>query len=140
MVKKYESEETEVEKKSTGILGNIFDVAHNPFKNKFKTENFDEEEESNNILDDIYDIAYELFPDATENFKDAVSNRLERIANYFEDITPSWESACDRIYNKVMNFLDGAEEKSLSAIDKLQHSPVGFGINKIYERNHRERG
>lgn len=100
----------------------------------------DVEEESTGLLDDIFDIAYDLFPEATENFKDAVSNRLERVANFFEDITPSWESACDRVYNKVMNFLDGAEEKSLGAIDKLQHSPVGAAIDKIYEKNHRERG
>lgn len=100
----------------------------------------DVEEESTGLLDDIYDIAHDLFPDATENFKDAVSNRLECVANFFEDITPSWESACDRVYNKVMNFLDGAEEKSLNAIDKLQHSPVGAAIDKIYEKNHRDRG
>ena len=98
----------------------------------------DVEEESSSILDALYDIAHDLFPDATENFKDAVSNRLERVANFFEDITPSWESACDRVYNKVMNFLDGAEEKTLGAIDKLQHSPVGMAIDKVYEKNHRE--
>jgi hypothetical protein len=37
-----------------------------------------------------------------------------------------------------MNFLDGAEEKTLGAIDKLQHSPVGMAIDKVYEKNHRE--
>ena len=95
---------------------------------KMEPEVIDVEEESTGLLDDIYGIAY---------FQDAVSNRLERVANFFEDITPSWESACDRIYNKVMNFLDGAEEKSLGAIDKLQHSPVGAAIDKIYEKNHR---
>ena len=107
---------------------------------KDKETEIEVEEESLGILDDLYDIAHDLFPDATENFKDAVCNRLERVANFFEDITPSWESACDRVYNKVMNFLDGAEEKSLDAIDKLQHSPLGAAIDKIYEKNHRERG
>ena len=102
------------------------------------SEEINTEEESTSLLDDIYDIAHDLFPDATENFKDAVSNRLERVANFFEDITPSWESACDRVYNKVMNFLDGAEEKSLAAIDKVQHSSVGAAIDKIYEKNHRK--
>lgn len=100
-------------------------------------EEINTEEESTSLLDDIYDIAHDLFPDATENFKDSVSKRLENIADFFEDITPSWESACDRVYNKVMGFLDGAEEKSLAAIDKLQHSPVGEAIDKIYEKNHR---
>ena len=99
-------------------------------------EEFNTEEESTSLLVDIYDIAHDLFPDATENFKEGVCNRLERVANFFEDITPSWESACDRVYNKVMGFLDGAEEKSLAAIDKLQHSPVGEAIDKIYEKNH----
>ena len=98
----------------------------------------EEVEESSSILDNLYDIAHDIFPDATENFKQSVSNRLERVADYIENITPSWESACDRIYNKVMGFLDGAEEKSLSAIDKLQHSPVGVAIDKVYEKNHRE--
>lgn len=93
------------------------------------------EEGSTGILDDIYDIAHDLFPDAAENFKEGVCDRLERAAKFFEDITPSWESACDRIYNKVMNFLDDAEEKSLNAIGKLQHSPVGAAIDKIYEKN-----
>ena len=105
---------------------------------KNKETEIEVEEEPSSILDDLYDIAHDLFPDATENFKDAVSNRLERVANFFEDITPSWESACDRVYNKVMNFLDGAEEKTLGAIDKLQHSPVGAAIDKVYEKNHRE--
>ena len=100
-------------------------------------EEINTEEESTSLLDDIYDIAHDLVPDATENFKEGVCNRLERVANFFEDITPSWESACDRVYNKVMGFLDGAEEKSLAAIDKLQHSPVGKAIDKIYEKNHR---
>ena len=103
---------------------------------KYETEEIEVEEESTGILDDIYDIAYDLFPEATDNFKDAVSNRLERVANFFEDITPSWESACDRIYNKVMNFLDGAEESSIKAIDKVQHSPVGAAIDQMYKRNH----
>lgn len=98
----------------------------------------EEIEESTSILDDLFDIAHDIFPDATENFKQSVSNRLERIANFFEDITPSWESSCDRIYNKVMNFLNSAEEKTIDAIDKLQHSPVGAAIDKIYEKNHRE--
>lgn len=105
-----------------------------------ESEEIEVEEESTSLLDDIYGLAHDLFPDATENFKDAVSNRLERVANFFEDITPSWESACDRVYNKVMNFLDGAEEKTLAAIDKLQHSPVGEAIDKIYEKNHRGEG
>ena len=43
------------------------------------------------------------------------------------------------IYNKVMNFLDGAEESTMKAIDKVQHSPVGAAIDQIYERNHRDR-
>lgn len=107
---------------------------------EMETEEIEVEEESSSILDDIYDIAHDLFPDATENFKDAVSNRLENIADFFEDITPSWESACDRVYNKVMDFLDGAEEKSLAAIDKVQHSPVGMAIDKIYEKNHSGKG
>jgi len=103
-------------------------------------EEINTEEESTSLLDDIYDIAHDLFPDATENFKESVSKRLESIADFFEDITPSWESACDRVYNKVMNFLDDAEEKSLAAIDKVQHSPVGAAIDKIYEKNHRGEG
>lgn len=114
-------------------------------KNELKIQNvvadeIDTEEESSSLLDDIYDIAHDLFPDATENFKDSVSKRLENIADFFEDITPSWESACDRIYNKVMGFLDGAEEKTMDAIDKLQHSPVGKAIDEIYEKNHRGEG
>lgn len=112
-------------------------------KNELKIQNvvadeIDTEEESTSLLDDIYDIAHDLFPDATENFKEGVCNRLERVANFFEDITPSWESACDRVYNKVMGFLDGAEEKTMDAIDKLQHSPVGKAIDEIYEKNHRK--
>jgi hypothetical protein len=111
-------------------------------KNVIKSQNvvadeIDTEEESTSLLDDIYDIAHDLFPDATENFKEGVCNRLERVANFFEDITPSWESACDRVYNKVMGFLDGAEEKTMDAIDKLQHSPVGKAIDEIYKKNHR---
>ncbi|MDD5941255.1 MAG: hypothetical protein PUC83_01240 [Fibrobacter sp.] len=51
---------------------------------------------------------------------------------------PRGEAGCDRIFNKVMNFLDGAEEKSLKAIDKVQHSPIGVAIDQIYERNHRD--
>ena len=107
---------------------------------EMETEEIEVEEESSSILDDIYDIAHDLFPDAAENFKEGVCNRLERVANFFEDITPSWESACDRVYNKVMNFLDGAEEKTLAAVDKVQHSPVGVAIDKIYEKNHRKAG
>ena len=107
---------------------------------EMETEEIEVEEESSSILDDIYDIAHALFPDAAENFKEGVCNRLECVANFFEDITPSWESACDRVYNKVMNFLDDAEEKSLAAVDKVQHSPVGAAIDKIYENNHRKAG
>lgn len=107
---------------------------------EMEIEEIEVEEESSSILDDIYDIAHDLFPDAAENFKEGVCNRLERVANFFEDITPSWESACDRVYNKVMNFLDGAEEKSLAAVDKVQLSPVGVAIEKIYEKNHRKAG
>jgi hypothetical protein len=55
-----------------------------------------------------------------------------------DEIGPSWEAGCDRIYNKVMNFLDGAEEKTMSTIDKLQHSPIGKAIDQIYEKNHRD--
>ena len=107
---------------------------------EMEAEEIEVEEESSSILDDIYDIAHDLFPDAAENFKEGVCNRLERVANFFEDITPSWESACDSVYNKVMNFLDDAEEKSLAAVDKVQHSPVGAAIDKIYEKNHRKAG
>jgi hypothetical protein len=107
---------------------------------EMETEEIEVEKESSSILDDIYDIAHDLFPDAAENFKEGVCNRLERVANFFEDITPSWESACDCVYNKVMNFLDDAEEKSLAAVDKVQHSPVGAAIDKIYEKNHRGEG
>ena len=64
---------------------------------------------------------------------------LEGAANYIENITPLWEAGCDRIFNKVMNFLDDAEEKSLKAIDKVQHSPIGAAIDQIYERNHRDK-
>ena len=105
---------------------------------EMETEEIEVEEESSSILDDIYDIAHDLFPDAAENFKEGVCNRLERVANFFEDITPSWESACDCVYNKVMNFLDGAEEKTMKTIDKVQHSPIGAAIDLIYERNHRD--
>lgn len=55
-----------------------------------------------------------------------------------EEIGPSWEAGCDRIYNKVMNFLDGAEESTMNAIDKLQHSPIGAAIDQIYKKNHRD--
>ena len=100
-----------------------------------------EEEESEGLLfgimDDIYDIAHDLFPDATEKFHAKVGDALERAANYMEEIGPSWEAGCDRIYNKVMNFLDGAEEKTMKTIDKVQHSPIGAAIDQIYERNHR---
>ena len=97
-----------------------------------------ETEESSSILDDIYDIAHDIFPDATERFHKKVGDLLESAANYIENITPSWEAGCDRIFNKVMNFLDDAEEKSLKAIDKVQHSPIGAAIDQIYERNHRD--
>ena len=97
-----------------------------------------ETEESSSILDDIYDIAHDIFPDATERFHRKVGDLLESAANYIENITPSWEAGCDRIFNKVMNFLDDAEEKSLKAIDKVQHSPIGAAIDQIYERNHRD--
>ena len=98
----------------------------------------DEElEESSSILDDIYDLAHDLFPDAVEKFHKNVGDVLERAANYMEEIGPSWEAGCDRIYNKVMNFLDGAEDKTMNAIDKLQHSPIGKAIDQIYEKNHR---
>lgn len=97
-----------------------------------------ESEESSSILDDIYDIAHDIFPDATERFHKKVGDMLESAANYIENITPSWEAGCDRIFNKVMNFLDDAEEKSLKAIDKVQHSPIGAAIDQIYERNHRD--
>lgn len=97
-----------------------------------------ETEESSSILDDIYDIAYDIFPDATERFHKKVGDMLESAVNYIENITPSWEAGCDRIFNKVMNFLDDAEEKSLKAIDKVQHSPIGAAIDQIYERNHRD--
>ena len=88
-------------------------------------------EESMGIFESIIDIAHDLFPKAVEN-------SLERVANYMEEIGPSWEAGCDRIYNKVMNFLDGAEEKTMKSIDKLEASPVGMAINKLYERNHRD--
>ena len=97
-----------------------------------------ETEESSSILDDIYDIAHDIFPEATERFHRKVGDLLEEAANYIENITPSWEAGCDRIFNKVMNFLDDAEEKSLKAIDKVQHSPIGAAIDQIYERNHRD--
>ena len=97
-----------------------------------------ETEESSSILDDIYDIAHDIFPEATERFHRKVGDMLESAANYIENITPSWEAGCDRIFNKVRNFLDDAEEKSLKAIDKVQHSPIGAAIDQIYERNHRD--
>ena len=97
-----------------------------------------ETEESSSILDEIYDIAHDIFPEATERFHRKVGALLESAANYIENITPSWEAGCDRIFNKVMNFLDCAEEKSLKAIDKVQHSPIGAAIDQIYERNHRD--
>ena len=97
-----------------------------------------ETEESSSILNDIYDIAHDIFPEATERFHRKVGDMLESAANYIENITPSWEAGCDRIFNKVMNFLDDAEEKSLKAIDKVQHSPIGAAIDQIYERNHRD--
>ncbi len=94
-------------------------------------------EESMGIFESIIDIAHDLFPDAVEKFHKNVGDALERAANYMEEIGPSWEAGCDRIYNKVMNFLDGAEEATMNAIDKLQHSPVGAAIDQIYEKNHR---
>lgn len=97
-----------------------------------------ETQESSSILDDIYDIAHDIFPEATERFHRKVGDMLESAANYIENITPSWEAGCDRIFNKVMNFLDDAEEKSLKTIDKVQHSPIGAAIDQIYERNHRD--
>ena len=97
-----------------------------------------ETEESSSILDDIYDIAHDIFPEATERFHRKVGDLLEGAANYIENITPSWEAGCDRIFNKVMNFLDGAEESTMKAIDKVQHSPVGAAIDQVYKRNHRE--
>ena len=97
-----------------------------------------ETEESTSVLDDIYDIAHDIFPDATEKFHKKVGDMLESAANYIENITPSWEAGCDRIFNKVMSFLDGAEESTRKAIDKVQHSPIGAAIDQIYERNHRD--
>ena len=97
-----------------------------------------ETEESTSVLDDIYDIAHDIFPDATEKFHKKVGDMLESAANYIENITPSWEAGCDRIFNKVMSFLDGAEESTMKAVDKGQHSPVGAAIDQIYERKHRE--
>ena len=91
----------------------------------------EEIEESMGILESILDLAHDLFPKSVED-------GLERVANYMEEIGPSWEAGCDRIYNKVMNFLDGAEEKTMKSIDKLEASPVGMAINKLYERNHRD--
>lgn len=90
-----------------------------------------EESEDLGIIASILDLAHDLFPKAVEN-------GLERVANYMEEIGPSWEAGCDRVYNKVMNFLDGAEEKTMKAIDKLEASPVGMAINKLYEKNHRD--
>ena len=97
-----------------------------------------ETEESSSILDDIYDLAHDIFPDATERFHRKVGDLLEGAANYIENITPSWEAGCDRSFNKVMNFFFFFEEKSLKAIDKVQHSPIGAAIDQIYERNHRD--
>ena len=91
----------------------------------------EETEESMGIFESILDIAHDLFPKAVED-------GVERIANYMEEIGPSWEAGCDRIYNKVMNFLDGAEETTMNAIDKLQHSPVGVAIDQVYKKNHRD--
>lgn len=83
------------------------------------------------VYNEFRSIAHDLFPKAVED-------GLERVANYMEEIGPSWEARCDRIYNKVMNFLDGAEETTMNAIDKLQHSPIGVAINQIYKKNHRD--
>lgn len=90
------------------------------------------------ILDDLYDIAHDLFPNAVENFHQKVSDKLEGVVNYMEEIEPSWEAGCGRIYNKVMNFLDGAEESTIKSIDKVQHSPIGAAIDQIYKKNHRD--
>lgn len=90
-----------------------------------------DEEESMGLFESILDLAHDLFPKAVEN-------GLERVANYMDEIGPSWEAGCDRIYNKVMNFLDSAEETTINAIDKLQHSPIGAAIDQIYEKNHRD--
>lgn len=38
----------------------------------------------------------------------------------------------------AIGFLDGAEEKTMKTIDKVQHSPIGAAIDQIYERNHRD--
>ena len=86
-------------------------------------------EESMGLLESILDLAHDLFPKSVED-------GLERVANYMEEIGPSWEAGCDRVYNKVMNLLDNAEEKTMKAIDKLEVSPVGMAINKLYEKNH----
>ena len=91
----------------------------------------EETEESMGIVENILDIAHDLFPKAVED-------GLERVTNYMEEIGPSWEAGCDRIYNKVMNFLDDAEESTMNAIDKLQHSPIGAAIDQIYKKNHRD--
>mgnify|MGYP003532176084 FL=1 len=95
-----------------------------------------ETEGPSSILDDIYDVAYDIFPEATEGFQKKVSNMLEKVVNYIDGIAPSWETGCDRIYNKLMNFLDGAEESTIKAIDKVQHSPLGKVIDTRYKRNH----
>ncbi len=97
-----------------------------------------ETEKLSSILDDIYDLAHDIFPEATESFHKKVGDLLEGTVNYIENITPSWEAGCDRIYNKVMDFLDGAEESSLKAVDKVRRSPIGAAINQVYKRNHRE--
>ena len=49
-----------------------------------------ETEEPSSILDDIYDVAYDIFPEATEGFQKKVSNMLEKVVNYIDDIAPSW--------------------------------------------------
>ena len=90
-----------------------------------------EEKEDLGIFASILDLAHDLFPKSVEN-------GLERVANYLEEIGPSWEAGCDRVYNKVMNFLDGAEDKTMKAIDKLEVSPAGMAINKLYKKNHRD--
>ena len=71
-----------------------------------------------------------------EGFQKKVCNMLEKVVNYIDGIAPSWEAGCDRIYNKLMNFLDGAEESTIKAIDKVQHSPLGKVIDARYKRNH----
>ena len=71
-----------------------------------------ETEEPSSILDDIYDIAHDIFPDATERFHKKVGDLLESAANYIENITPSWEAGCDRIFNKGSEAVELDEPKA----------------------------